>query len=412
MKKEHKIKLSYNANIHTHTLKRIVGYYYNEFVELNDKFENISEDEYTKMMITKGENAKTEKQRAKITEEYVKNIQKYYSSNNNYSILSYNDQVNKLNGYISFKYKESEEQFNLPLLDFISYDLNNINEYIIFFINYFDIVMDILDKNDLNSIKLNTLYEIKYINDLAKKYYDKVVKEAKKMQVIFKMCIDFVYQMNNNEYTINLSKDLTKEQRFFVFNQINNKPFKKISNNFKTINSLDYNYEYVNTKIPEIAISIIKAMDPKGEKICHQHQYETDNLYTAFYIMLYDIIGINNWYVKVCRNCGRYFLTQKATVGYCTRIFTDNMNCKEYGNMNYQRKKLELDDTYKKYRTIGTRLKTRCIPRRKGQKSVEPKFIKDLEEYRTVGKKMYSDCKKGLIPAEEFKKWIDEQEKK
>lgn len=54
--------------------------------------------------------------------------------------------------------------------------------------------------------------------------------------------------MNNNEYTINISKDLTKEQRFFVFNQVNNKPFKKISNNFKTINSLDYNYEYVKYK--------------------------------------------------------------------------------------------------------------------------------------------------------------------
>lgn len=50
--------------------------------------------------------------------------------------------------------------------------------------------MDTLDKNDLNSIKLNNLYEIKYISDLAKKYYDRVIKEAKKMQVLFKMCID------------------------------------------------------------------------------------------------------------------------------------------------------------------------------------------------------------------------------
>ena len=34
------------------------------------------------------------------------------------------------------------------------------------------------------------------------------------MQVIFKMCIDLVYQMNNNEYTLKLTKDLTREQRF------------------------------------------------------------------------------------------------------------------------------------------------------------------------------------------------------
>lgn len=403
MKKEHKIKLSYNANIHTHTLKRIVGYYYKEFVELNDKFENMSEDEYTKIMITKGENAKTEKQRAKIAEEYAKNIQKYYSSNN-HSILSYNDQVNKLNGYISFKHEEIEEQYNLPLLDFISYDLNNINEYIIFFINYFDIVMNILDKNDLDSIKLNTLYEIKYISDLAKKYYDRVVKEAKKMQVIFKMCIDFVYQMNNNEYTINLSKDLSKEQRFFVFNQVNNKPFKKISNNFKTINSLDYNYEYVNTKVPEVAISIIKAMDPKGEKICHQYQYETDNLFTAFYIMLYNIIGINNWYVKVCRNCGRYFLTQKATVGYCNRIVDRDMTCKDIGIKEQQKRKGEKEPVYKKYRQIYAK-KAMMVKRNPDI----PSYKTNYEKWKKEAKQFMQNIKKGTKTYNEFDNWLNKK---
>ena len=401
MKKEHNIKLFYNNNTHVHSLKHIVGYYYKEYVELNNKFENMSEDDYSKIMITKGENAKTEKQRTKIAEEYAENIKKYYSSNNDCSILSYNDQVNKLNGYISFKYEEIEEQFNLPLLDFISYDLNNINEYIIFFINHFDIVIDILDKNDLNNIKLNTLYEIKYISDLAKKYYDKVVKEAKKMQVIFKMCIDFVYQMNNNDYTIKLSKDLTREQRFFVFNQVNNNPFKKISNNFKTINSLNYNYEYVNTKIPEVAISIIKAMDPKGEKICHQYQYETDNLYTAFYIMLYDIIGINNWYVKICRNCGRYFLTQKATVGYCNRIVNKDITCKDIGIKEQQKRKGEQEPVYKKYRQIYAK-KAMMVKRNPDL----PSYKTNYEKWKKETKQFIQDIKTNKKTYEEFDKWL------
>ena len=121
MKKEHKITLSVNPITLTHSLKRIVGYYYKEYVELNDKFENMSEDEYSKMMITKGEKAKTEKERNKIAKEYAENVKKYYS-NKQRSILSFNDQVNKLKGYVSFKYEEVEEQFNLPLLDFISYN--------------------------------------------------------------------------------------------------------------------------------------------------------------------------------------------------------------------------------------------------------------------------------------------------
>ncbi|MBF0986146.1 MAG: hypothetical protein HXK67_03055 [Clostridiales bacterium] len=60
------------------------------------------------------------------------------------------------------------------------------------------------------------------------------------------------------------------------------------------------------------------------------------------------------------------------------------MTCKEYENIKYQRKKLEFDDTYKKCRTIGTRLKTKYISRRKGQRDMDPKFIKDLEKYRTI----------------------------
>ena len=135
MKKGHNIKLSFNTHTVTHSLKRIVGYYYNEYVELNDKFENMSKDEYSKMMIAKGKNAKTEKQRDKISKEYAENMKKYYSSNISRSTLSYNDQINRLDGYIGFKYEEIEEQFELPLLDFISYDLNNINEYTLAFIN-------------------------------------------------------------------------------------------------------------------------------------------------------------------------------------------------------------------------------------------------------------------------------------
>ena len=406
MKKEHNIKLSFNTHTVTHSLKRIVGYYYNEYVELNDKFEHMSKDEYSKMMIAKGENAKTEKQRNKIAEEYAENMKKYYSSNMSRSTLSYKDQVNILNGYIGFKYDEIEEQLNLPLLDFISYDLNNINEYIIFFINYFDLVMDILDKDVLDMIKLNKLYKVKFISDIAKNYYDKVVKEAKKMQTIFKMCIDLVYQMNNNEYTLKLTKDLTREQRFFVFNQVNNHPFKNISSNFKMTNFLDYNYEYVDSKVPEVVISVIKAMDPKGEDIFHSYQYETDNLYTAFYIMLYNMIGKSNGHVKICGNCGRYFLTPKATISYCDRIVDGEITCKDIGSKEHQKRKMEENPVLARFRKIQ---QIKCTYSSRYED--EPFYKKDYEEFKKKGNEYKAKLKKGKITEAEFDKWLDSQDK-
>lgn len=406
MKKEHNIKLFFNSSINTHSLRRIVGYYYEEYIELDNKFENMTEDEYSKMMFGKIEKAKTEKERNKIAEEYAKNMRKYYSSTKSYSTLSFNNQVNRLNGYIEFKLEDIENQFDLPLLDFISYDLNNINEYIIFFINYFDLVMDKIDKKDLDKIKLNTLYEIKFISELANKYYDKVIDDVKKMQTIFKICIDLVYQLNINDYTKDLTKNLTREQRFFVFNQVNNKPFKEIANNFRTVDSLDYNYDYIDTKIPEVIVAIIKTIDPEGKEISQKHEYETNNLYTAFYITLYNIIVIKNWHIKICGNCGRYFLTQKENVSYCERIATKNETCKDIGNKEYQKRKQETDDTYHKYRTIGTRKQTRA--------SRNPEiemYQKDLEQFRKIGKQMYKDVCSGKISHEEFKKWVDEQDK-
>ena len=402
MKKENSIILSYNANIHIHKLKRIVGYYYKEYVELNDKFENMSVDEYSKMMIAKAEKAKTGKERDKITEEYAENMKKYYSSNISRSVLTYKDQINRLDGYIGFKYEETDEKFELPLIDFISYDLNNINEYIVFFINNYNLVIDKLDKEDSDYIKLNTLYEVNTISTIAKKYYDKIVNEAKKMQTIFKICIDFVYQINLNDYTQKLSKGLTREQKFFVFNQINNKPFKEISNNFKTINSLDYTYEYVDTKVPELVISIIKAMDPKGTDISREYIYETDNLYTAFYIMLYNIISIKDWYVKICGNCGKYFITPKATVAYCDRIVEGELTCRDVGIKEQQKRKGEKEPVYKKYRQMYAQ-KAMTIKRNPDIPSYKTKY----EKWKKEAKQFIKDIRNGKKTYNEFDEWLN-----
>lgn len=402
MKKGNSIILSYNANIYIHKLKRIVGYYYKEYVELNEKFENMSEDEYSKMMIAEAEKAKTEKERDKITEEYAENAKKYYSSNISRSILTYKDQINRLDGYIGFKYEETDDKFELPLIDFISYDLNNINEYIVFFINNYNLVMDKLDKEDSDYIKLNTLYEVNTISSIAKKYYDKIVNEAKKMQTIFKICIDFVYQINLNEYTQKLSKGLTREQKFFVFNQINNKPFIEISNNFKTINSLDYTYEYIDTKVPELVISIIKAMDPEGTDISREYIYETDNLYTAFYIMLYNIISIKDWYVKICGNCGRYFITPKATVAYCDRIVEGKLACRDVGIKEQQKRKGEKEPVYKKYRQMYAQ-KAMTIKRNPDLPSYKTKY----EKWKKEAKQFIKDIKDGKKTYNEFDEWLN-----
>ena len=88
------------------------------------------------------------------------------------------------------------------------------------------------------------------------------------------------------------------------------------------------------------------------------------------------------------------------------------MTCREYVNLNYQRIKLEMDDVYKKYRVLSARFATRCIPRRKDQTEVDPKYLKDLEEFRTIGKKLYKESKKDIVSAKKFTEWVEKMDKR
>ena len=45
-------------------------------------------------------------------------------------------------------------------------------------------------------------------------------------------------------------------------------------------------------------------------------------------------------HIKICGNCGRYFITHKETVTYCDRIIENNLTCKDIGNKEYQKRKL------------------------------------------------------------------------
>ena len=153
-------------------------------------------------------------------------------------------------------------------------------------------------------------------------------------------------------------------------------------------------------------ISAIEKIDPTGRKLNSLQQFETTNLFTSFYITLFNVVAVNKMHIKICGNCGRYFITHKETVTYCDRIIENKLTCKDIGNKEYQKRKLENDTTYEKYRKIGSRKKLRATR--------NPKidiYQKDLEQYRKIGKQMYKDVCSGKITNEDFAKWVDEQDK-
>ena len=169
MKKKYKIEIAYNPEIFVHSTKRIIACYSKEYFEVNEKYEKMSEGEYIRLMQNKIGNAKTQKEKDTLYAEYLEVIEKYYPIGGKYTTLSYDEDVSKLDGYIMFKIDTVEEHFNLPILDYISYHFNNINDYYLFFINNLNYFVDKLDDADLKKFKSYKLYKIQDILKIAKK---------------------------------------------------------------------------------------------------------------------------------------------------------------------------------------------------------------------------------------------------
>lgn len=400
------ITISFDSNLFVHTTKQIVAHYYNEYVEINEEFENLTEDEYTHIMFAKANVAKSKEERDKIGREYAENMKKYYPYTKKYRTLSVNDDISSLDGYILFKNGTIQQQYDLSLLDFISYNFNNLNDYYLFFINHFNYFANKLDKEDSDKIEFNTLYKIKEIIQLSRKYYDKEINNIIKYQKLFKNCINFCYQIDT---PVDLSK-LTLQQRFFLFNQLYKHPFNKISDKFETINLLDYTYNHIpyNSEAIEpkdilIVSSIIQAMDPEGTDLSSTYTLVTNNIFTAFYITLFNLIGINSLYIKICRNCNKYFITPKLNVTYCNRIWDGKLTCKDVGSKLSQKRRESEDYIYKKYRNESAR-KAMLVARN----ADIPEYKTKYDKWKEKASKFWDNVKKGTNTPEEFEKWIDE----
>jgi len=400
------LRISFNPKLFVHTTTQIVAHYYKEFAEINEEFEKMTEDEYSKMMFAKADSCKDKKERDKIANEYAENMQKYYPFRKKYRTLSFNDNINSLTGYILFKKEDVQQQFDLSLLDFISYNFNNLNDYYLFFINYFDYFLPKLDKEDLDKFKLITLYPIKDIITLARKYYEKEISNIKKYQQLFKNCINFCYQI---DAPIDLSK-LTLQQRFFIYNQLYKNPFKEIANKFESINLLDYTYDNIpyNSDVIEpkdvlIISTIIHTYDPDGTLLLNSYQLKTDNIFTAFYISLFNIIGMDDFYIKICGNCKKYFLTPKLNIAYCDRIWNSDLTCKDVGSRLSQKRKEQENTVYGKYRNIFS--KKRMLMKRNPDIK---KYEKDYEEYKKEANRIKKEIKNGKKTYEDFDKWLEE----
>lgn len=412
MKRKNKIGISFDASYFAQVFIHTSGAYLSKPISKNNNkylanLRDIPPDERFGQLVLKLENVTSDSEREKIINE-LKSIVEIDNTVEAIS-LSFKYSVEDLKGYIAFEPTTSVEHEDLSLLDFISYDFDVFNDYLLFFINFFDYFINKLDDKDIKYIELDTLYPVNEIVKMARKYYAKEKDNLIYYQSLFKKCINFVYCIDN-PFDM---KYLTHKQIFFLYNQLYQNTFAEFKQDFHSTDLLDYQYndfpirkELIGLYDISALVSAIEEIDPTGRKLNSLQQFETNNLFTSFYITLFNVVAVNKMHIKICGNCGRYFITHKETVTYCDRIIENKLTCKDIGNKEYQKRKLENDSTYDKYRKIGSRKKLRA-----SRNPTIDMYQKDLEQYRKIGKQMYKNVCSGKISNEEFAKWVDEQDK-
>lgn len=412
MERKNKIGISFDASYFAQIFIHTAGAYLSKPInKTNNKylanFGTVPPDEKFGQLILELEKATSESEKEKIISKLklIAEIDKTVEP----VPLTFKDNVEDLKGYIVFEPTSAVEHYDLSLLDFISYNFDVFNDYLLFFINFFDYFIDKLDDRDIKYIELDTLYPVNEIIEIAKKYYEKEKRNLIYYQSLFKKCINFVYKINN-PFDM---KYLTHKQIFFLYNQLYQNTFTEFKQDFHSTDLLDYQYnnfpirkELIGLENINILISTIEEIDPTGRKLNSLQQFETNNLFTSFYITLFNVVAVNKMLIKICGNCGRYFITHKETVTYCDRVTKNNLTCKDIGNKEYQKRKQENDTTYNNYRRIGSRKQLRA-----NRNPEITTYQKDLEQYRKIGKQMYKDVCSGKISSEEFAKWVDEQDK-
>lgn len=277
----------------------------------------------------------------KLAKEYkAKCFDVDYKAPNALRCLTTDDDIDNLSGYLVIDSNAILDYSGETLAEFLNFDFSKFNNFFVFFTKYFGMFIDSLSEEDLENLEIDELTDIKLIISLAVKVYENSRKNIVQIQNLFKKFVDFLYGYNNSQAL----ESLTLKQKFYVFYEQNHKDLDDFSQSYYHKGLFNFYYpstdlEYLKHKDTTELIEKIRKFDANGSKICSGYGIITTNIYTMFYIFLYNIVLNNAVMIRQCKNCHRYFTTTKSNTYYCDNIYSQNKSCKDVGNQLSQKEK-------------------------------------------------------------------------
>lgn len=251
-------------------------------------------------------------------------------------------------------------------------------------------------KNELKNIYDTDEYE-KLISELVEKYGDKLesIKE------------DFIYDVN---YLFNINqleeiKDLTSLQIFYILtmSKTNSKALSHFENDKLDIalGDLSRLNAPLNIIDEDQAIEMVKVN--KDRILPIPYTFESNDICQLLIIELQEIVCMDKFEIKKCKNCGKYFVPEKRTDElYCNNVYEDGRTCKEIGSFKVKQKMINDDNDLRTYRNVYQKLLLRT---RRNPDNIQ--YEKEFEKFKEDNREMRDKLDKGKVTYEEYVEWLN-----
>ncbi len=237
------------------------------------------------------------------------------------------------------------------------------------------------------------------INELAEKFGDKL----ESIKGDFISDVNYLFNVNQLEEI----KNLSPLQRFYVLtmSKNNSKALSHFENDKLNIALGDLSR--LNTPLNIIdedqAIEIAKAN--KNRILPIPYTFESKDICQLLIIVLQEIVCMDKFEIKKCKNCGKYFVPEKRTDElYCNNIYEDGRTCKEIGSFKVKQKMINDDNDLRTYKNVYQKLLLRT---RRNPENLQ--YEKEFEKFKEDNRKMRDKLDKGKVTYEEYVEWLNKK---
>lgn len=293
-------------------------------------------------------------------------------------------------------YSPFEENYGTFLIRFLNADFSTFESFYFTFICFYG--FEILYEFNLD-IPDTTSYESE--EDFINAYtpiYRSVKTKLRHMQAKVKDCVDYMYNLNNN------SKDsaFTPFEKYLTYIIKNN--YFKYSSDIEVSYFQQFAYDNFNITKCTITPKMIRNYISDGIiNIDDTAIYSTEFLSNILYICLSEISSNADVKIKICKNCGKYFIPNKQTEKYCdNKYYKDEITCKQTGANNSYSKKRASIEAIKYYRNNYQRRLMQV------KRSDNTEIKTTFEKWKKEAKLKIKEFNNKEISEEELLNWMKE----